>query len=101
MKADNARVRILNGSYTPGLEVTTGNYFLAQGMPVTEVGAADRAYDNTTIVLYSPKLYMLKYLQTVFGITSSAQIRIQPDPASTVDVEVRLGNDWANNNTMQ
>jgi len=101
MQADGARVRILNGSYTSGLDVTTGNYFLAQGVPVTEVGAADRAYGNTVIILYSPKLYTLKYFQTVFGITSSAQIHIQPDPASTVDVEVRLGNDWANNNPMQ
>lgn len=93
-------MRILNGSFTPNLEVATGNYFLAQGLPVSEVGAADRAYDNTVIYLYSPKLYTLKYLQAVFGITSSTQIRIQPDPASTVDVEVRLGNDWANNNPM-
>jgi hypothetical protein len=93
-------VRILNGSFAPGLEVNTGNYFLNQGMSVTEVGPADRAYDGTIIYLYSPKLYTLKFLQTVFGITSSTQIRIQPDPASTVDVEVRLGNDWANNNPM-
>ena len=100
MQADGARVRFLNGSFTPGLEVNTGNYFLAQGMPVTEVGPADRSYDRTTIYLYSPKLYTLKYLQTVFGITSSTQIRIQPDPASTVDVEVRLGNDWATSNPM-
>jgi hypothetical protein len=67
---------------------------------VIEVGPADRAYDRTLIVVYSPKLYTLKYLQTVFGITSSTQIRIQPDPTSTVDVEVRLGNDWANSNPM-
>ena len=60
MQADGARVRLLNGSFTSGLDVNTGNYFLAQGVPVTEVGAADRAYDNTVIILYSPKLYTLK-----------------------------------------
>jgi polyisoprenyl-teichoic acid--peptidoglycan teichoic acid transferase len=100
MKADGARVRLLNGSFTPGLDVNTGNYFLAQGVAVTEVGAADRAYDRTVIILHSPKLYTLKYLQTVFGITSSTQILIQPDPAATVDIEVFLGNDWANSNPM-
>jgi len=100
MQADGARVRMLNGSFTQGLEVNTGNYFLTQGVPVTEVGPADRAYDRTVIVLYSPKLYTLKYLQAVFGITSSTQIRIQSDPTSTVDIEVRLGNDWANSNPM-
>jgi LCP family protein required for cell wall assembly len=100
MQADGAHVRILNGSYTPGLEVSTGNYFLTQGLGVTEVGGADRAYDNTIIVLYKPKLYTMKYLQAVFGITSGAQIRIQPDPTQTVDLEVRLGNSWAANNPM-
>jgi LCP family protein required for cell wall assembly len=100
MQADGARVRILNGTYTPGLDVTTGNYFLTQGLGVTEVGGADRVYDNTIIVLYKPKLYTMKYLQAVFGITSGAQIRIQPDPTQTVDVEVRLGNNWAANNPM-
>jgi LCP family protein required for cell wall assembly len=100
MQADGARVRILNGSFTQGLDVNTGNYFLTQGVLVKEVGPADRAFDSTVIVLFSPKLYTLKYLQAVFGITSSTQIRIQPDPTSTVDIEVRLGNDWANSNPM-
>ena len=100
MKADGARIRLLNGSFTPGLDVNTGNYFLTQGLAVTEVGAADRAYDQTVIVLHSPKLYTLKYLQAAFGITSSTQVLIKPDPASTVDVEVFLGNDWASSNPM-
>ena len=100
MQADGARVRILNGSFSPGLDVSTGNYLISQGVPVTEVGTADRAYDATTVILYGPKLYTLKYLQSVFGIANPAQIVIAPDPASTVDVEVRLGNDWGNNNPM-
>lgn len=99
MQADGARVRVLDGTYT-SLDVKTGNYLLGLGVPVTEVGPADRAYDRTVIILYSPKLYTLKYLQAVFGITSSTQIRIQPDPASTVDIEVRLGNEWAVSNPM-
>jgi LCP family protein required for cell wall assembly len=101
MQADGARVRILNGSFTAGLDTTTGNFLVNQGVPVTEIGPADQAYNGTVIVLYSPKLYTLKYLQAVFGVTESARIIFKPDPTSTVDVEVRLGNDWANNNTMQ
>jgi hypothetical protein len=101
MQADGARVRILNGSFTAGLDTTTGNFLVSQGVPVTEIGPADQAYNGTVIVLYSPKLYTLKYLQAVFGVTDSARIIFKPDPTSTVDVEVRLGNDWANNNTMQ
>jgi polyisoprenyl-teichoic acid--peptidoglycan teichoic acid transferase len=100
MQADAARVRVLNGSFTAGLDTTTGNFLVAQGVPVTEIGPAD-ATNATTLVVYSPKLYTLKYLQAVFGVTQSAQILFKPDPTSSVDIEVRLGNDWANNNTMQ
>jgi polyisoprenyl-teichoic acid--peptidoglycan teichoic acid transferase len=99
MQADGARVRGLNGSFTAGLDTTTANFLVAQGVPVTEIGPAE-ATNATTIVLYSPKLYTLKYLQAVFGVSANAQILIRPDPTSTVDVEVRLGNDWANNNSM-
>jgi hypothetical protein len=101
MREDGARVRILNGTYTGGLDVTTGNFLVAQGVPVTEVGNADTAYNGTVIVVYSPKLYTLKYLQSVFRVSSSAQIWITPDPSSTVDIEVRLGQDWATSNPMQ
>jgi LCP family protein required for cell wall assembly len=100
MREDGARVRLANGSFTGGLENTTGNFLIAQGVQVTEAGAADGAYNGTVIILYSPKLYTLKYFQSLFGITSSTQIWFRPDPTSTVDVEVRLGNDWANSNPM-
>ena len=99
MQADGARVRILNGSFTAGLDTTTGNFLVAQGVPVTEIGPTE-ATNATLLVVYSPKLYTLKYLQAVFAVNDSARILIRPDPTSTVDVEVRLGNDWANNNTM-
>ncbi len=101
MKEDGARVRILNGTYAGGLDVTTGNFLVGQGVPVTEVGNADTAYNSTVIVVYSPKLYTLKYLQSVFRVNSSAQIWFKPDPTSTVDIEVRLGQDWATSNPMQ
>ena len=100
MQADASRVRLLNGSFSPGLDVSTGNYLLTQGVQVTEVGTADQAYDRTTVILYAPKLYTLRYLQALFRIDSSTQILIRPDPASSVDVEIRLGNDWANSNPM-
>ena len=48
-------MRMLNGSFSPGLEITTGNYFTGQGLAVTEVGPADSAYDRTVVVLFSAK----------------------------------------------
>jgi hypothetical protein len=63
-------------------------------MNVTEVGAADAVYSSTVVVVYGPKLYTLRYLQSTFGI-SHTQIKFNPDPASTVDIEIRLGADLA------
>ena len=73
---------------------------IGQGLAVTELDPQISAYDRTVVVLYSPKLYTLKYFQALFGMDLSTQILIRPDPTSTVDVEVRLGNDWANNNSI-
>jgi LCP family protein required for cell wall assembly len=100
MQADGARVRVLNGTGVGGLDVNTGNYLVSMGVPVTEIGPADQGYGSTVIVVYSPKLYTLKYLQSVFGVNESGRIWFRPDPTSTVDVEVRLGNDWASGNSM-
>jgi len=94
MRNEEARVRILDGTFTPGFDQRAGKLFQSQGMNVTEVGPATELYSKTMVVVYGPKLYTLKYLQATFGV-SSAQIRFNPDPASTVDIEIRLGSDLA------
>jgi len=101
MREDAARIRLLNGSGTQNLEANTGNYFLKLGFAVTGVGLADQQYNSTIIVVYSPKLYTLKYLQSVLNISSNSQILIRPDPTAPVDIDVFLGNDWAANNSIQ
>jgi polyisoprenyl-teichoic acid--peptidoglycan teichoic acid transferase len=93
MLADGARIRILNGTSTPQLETRTGAYLSQLGVLVTEFGDI-QAVNRTTIILYSPKLYALRYLVDIFGITNSTPIRIQPDSTETVDIELRLGPDW-------
>lgn len=93
MQADGAHIRVLNGTSTPQLDRKTGNYLAQQGILVTEFGNT-KAYNRTTIILYSPKLYALQFLLDTFEITSSTQILIKPDPSETVDIEIRLGNDW-------
>ena len=97
MQEDAARVRVVNGTYTQGLPERTGNYLLAQGMQVVEAGGyADRQYERTTIVMYGPKLYTLRYLITTFGIDAVNQIIFSPDPSSPVDIEIRVGADALN-----
>ena len=94
MRLEEARVRIVDGTFTPGLDQRAGAFFQSQGMNVTEVGAADNVYQTTIVIVSGPKLYTLRYLQAVFGL-SHTQIRFNPDPASAVDIEIRLGSDWA------
>jgi len=94
MQQDAARVRVLNGTFTQGLSERAGNYLLSQGMQVLEASNyADRQYERTTIVMYGPKLYTLRYLITLFGVTANNQIVFSPDASSPVDVEIRVGAD--------
>jgi hypothetical protein len=94
MQEDEARIRVLNGTSSPQLDTRTGRYLTQQGLKVREFGDT-KAQSRTVIVLYSPKLYTLQFLQEIFGITRSTQILIQRDPSQTVDIEIRLGPDWA------
>ncbi len=96
MQADGARVEVTNDSYTASLDQRTGNFLLAQGMQVTALGQPTGASDSTVVVIYAPKLYALRYLIQPLGmISSSSQIRFNPDPSSPFDLEIQLGNDWA------
>ncbi|MCQ3935743.1 MAG: hypothetical protein DPW18_01725 [Chloroflexi bacterium] len=93
MQADEAKVRIINNTYSAGLEERTARFLTAQGMQVVEYGIPTGASSRTVLITYSPKLYALRYLAELFGAGSS-QIIIQTDPTSTVDIEIRLGEDW-------
>jgi LCP family protein required for cell wall assembly len=93
MQQDEARVRIVNSSLAPDLGQRTANMLLTQGMNVTEVSSGLNI-QSTTVVIYGPKLYALKYIMALFGI-GDTQIIFKDEP-STVDLEVILGNDWMN-----
>jgi LCP family protein required for cell wall assembly len=95
MRADAARVRVVNNSYTADLDVRTASFLTAQGMQVTEYGVPSGWSEQTILIVYSPKLYALRYLKDTFGITGSSQIIFKPDPAEMVDIEIRIGEDWA------
>jgi len=62
-------------------------------MEVVEYGVPTGASNQTKLILYSSKLYALRYLAELFG-AGSPQIVIQPDPTSNVDIEIRIGEDW-------
>ena len=93
LQTDQATIRIINNTYVPDLEQRTAAYLNAQGMQVVEIGMPTGYTSRTKVILYSSKLYALRYLKDLFGL-ESPQIVIQTDPASTVDMEIRLGEDW-------
>lgn len=96
MQADSARVEVVNDSYTAGLDSRTANFLQAAGMQVIGRGPSTGALNQTVVIVYSPKLYALRYLMQPLGmITAPNQILFKPDPNSPVDLEIRLGNDWA------
>jgi len=93
MQSDAARIRVTNNTYTADLDVRTANFLTAQGMQVTDYGIPTGWSEQTVLILHSPKLYALRYLTETFGVVSN-QIVIQPDPAATADIEIRIGEDW-------
>jgi LCP family protein required for cell wall assembly len=94
MQADAARVRIVNNTYTSDLGERTTSFLADQGMNVVEQGIPTGAADQTVLIMYSPKLYALRYLIGTFGVRGSNQVVVKPDLAETVDIEIRLGNVW-------
>jgi len=94
MRDEEARVRVLDGTFTPGLDQRAGTFFQSYGMGVVEVGPSPEAQSQTVVIVYGPKLYTVKWMQGIFGVDDS-RIRFSPDPNSTVDIEIRLGSDIA------
>lgn len=93
MRSEAARVRVTNNTYTAELARRAANFLQAQGVQVTEIGASTGDASQTTLIIYSPNLYTLKFLTELFELTSY-QIIMKPDPAASVDIEIRLGEDW-------
>jgi len=99
-KQENARIRITNVAFAPDFGQRTSTYLQGLGLNVTELTSGNTS-DRTVIILYSPKLYTMRFLLYLFGMngaSGTSQIRFDPNPASPVDVEIRLGNDVANAN---
>ena len=93
MQADEARIRVTNNTYTADLDGRTASFLAAQGMQVVERGIPTGASNQTMLIMYAPKLYALRYLINTFGITES-NLLIKSDPTQTVDIEIRVGDDW-------
>jgi LCP family protein required for cell wall assembly len=99
LRTENARVRVLNGSSTPGLAARTEEFLKSQGVNVVETGNAEQYSTTSSITFYSGKPYTLKYLVDLMKI-NQFRIRHTSDPSAGVDITVVVGDDWAQSGSM-
>jgi polyisoprenyl-teichoic acid--peptidoglycan teichoic acid transferase len=93
MKAEGAKVQVLNGSGVNDLACTTKDWLIQQGLNVVSCDTADRSdYTNTVIVDYTGKPYTVSWLKRTFGAST---ILSGNDPTSPVDIKVIVGSDWS------
>ena len=100
MVNENARITILNGTFTIGLAGRTSEYFQTLGANVIGTNdAGDKPYSYTAIYDHTGNPYTVQYLVELMNI-SKFRIFNRYSPNSDVDLTVIIGNDWANNNPM-
>jgi len=102
VKQENPRIRVVNGTFAGDFGQRTATYLQGLGLNVTELGSTGGT-DRTLITLYSPKLYTMRFFLYLFGLngaSGTSQIKFEPNAASTVDVEIRLGTDALNANVV-
>lgn len=99
MEAEAPRVSILNGTNDPNLATRTQSFLAGLGANVVNVGGAQTSMSQTVLVDHTGNPYTLAYLAQLMGVPS-VRIVHEFDPNATVDVEIRLGTDWLNNNSL-
>ncbi len=94
IQQENARVSIINGSNTSGLEAITAEYLGKQGLQITN--AEQGAFEGvTSITIYGAKPHTAKYLIDLMKITPAQRIKYAYDPAAAYDLVIVVGDDWA------
>jgi LCP family protein required for cell wall assembly len=99
LKAENARILILNGSQASGLAQRTQEYLLAQGAQSVEIGNANDSYNYSRLVDYTGMPYTRRYLADLMRV-SSQNIVYEATPSAEVDLVIILGQDWATQNPL-
>lgn len=97
MLAEKARVSIQNQSHTSGLADRTSQYLASQGVSVANVSDTPQNLTLTTLIDHTGKPFTAKYLVNLMGI-SPLKIVFDENPASSTDIELLLGDDWARKN---
>ncbi len=104
MKAEAARVVVINGTGITGMAARTSDYLKSQGMNVIGFGNTgdypDKYYspfnNRTIIIVHAGKPYAMQYLMAQMKFNSTSQIIVDFNPNAPEDIIVALGNDWSN-----
>jgi LCP family protein required for cell wall assembly len=93
IKAEAAKLSVLNGAGVQDLACQTKAWLLQQGLLAVDCGTADRSdYADSVIVDYSGKPYTVAWLKRTFGV---ATIINSTDTNSPVDIQVIVGSNWS------
>lgn len=94
LKAEAARIVILNGTNKDGLAAMASRYLKTNGFNVVQIGNAEkRDYTKTVLVDMAEKPATLDWLSQRFNVETS-NIRRNPTTQRDSDIRVILGSDW-------
>lgn len=97
VQSEAARLNIINTSNSPTLASSTAEFLGAHGVNVVQtIEGGDFSY-STKIIDHTGNPFLLNYLVDLMGI-SPQNILMQFEPNNAADVEIYLGDDWANSN---
>ena len=98
MAAEGAIISVQNGSSSASLGANTQSYLAGLGANVAETTSIS-GQARTTIIDHTGNPYTLAFLAELMDL-GGVQIVHDFNPASAVDIEIRLADDWLNNNPM-
>lgn len=94
LKAEAARIVVLNGTNKDGLAAMASRYLKQNGFNVVQIGNAEkRDYAKTVLVDLADKPATLDWLAQRFNVDASS-IRRNPTAQRDSDIRVILGSDW-------
>ncbi len=91
MKAEAARLAVLNGSTASGLAQSTSDYLRQQGTNIVQTGDAGKQYFATTIVDHAGRPFLVHYLADLMNVTHLSVNPTIPAPHRSPGL---LGEDW-------
>lgn len=97
--AENSRIRIINQSGRPGLAGTAANFLKQHGLNVVEAVESGEKRAYTRLVDQVDDPYTVRFLVDLMKIRPS-EIWIQLAPFEEVDMQLYLGEDWAQAKTL-